>query len=192
MRDGVEGEKLVGMIDPEENSIVPNTKFVNALQIGWWVLNSLRSQLGMSGKAVDLLHDPACQRTVQLIEVPFKARGEFDPVNPWYLRLASSHAVSGECSKNIPRGPNDYNTEVQRVRLRVFLKSRLKSSQGRVLPDRCSRRALRSDLSSAALFTMRKSSNASPHSPTASPARSHLLYRSTGISTVWPMEYSHG
>ena len=83
MRDGVQGKKLVWMIDPEENSIVPDTIFVDAFQIRWWVLNSLRSKLGMSGKAVNFLHDPVCDRTVQLIEVPFKARGEFDPVYPW-------------------------------------------------------------------------------------------------------------
>ena len=76
---------------------------------------------------------------------------------------------------------------VQRARLRERAKSRLKSSHGRVLPDRCSFRALRSLRSRTGLCTIRKSSKALCHSSIALPARSHLLYRSEGISTVWPM-----
>jgi len=62
--DGVQRQKPVRMIDPEENAIVPDTVFMDTFKIRRRVLNSLRAKLGMSGKSVNFLYDSDCHRSV--------------------------------------------------------------------------------------------------------------------------------
>jgi len=183
--DGMKGEYSGLMVYSQENSIVPYAVLVEARQVGRWVPKGLHYQFRVGGQLVDLLHDPTADLRVKLVEVPFEPRSRFDPIDAAHSRLAFwvSHRENSQSDAAGRSG----EMRVQRARLRERAKSRLKSSHGRVLPDRCSFRALRSLRSRTGLCTIRKSSKALCHSSSALPARSHLLYRSEGISTVWPM-----
>jgi len=193
MRDGVEGENAGRMVNPKKDSVVANPILVNSLKVRRRILNGLCYQFRMGGKKVNLLQNSGRHRTVQLEEVAFKMRRSLNLVEARHL-----HQQANCGSDNLRSAPNSVvdlfgrKTRDQSARLRGAATSRLNSSQERVFPDNCSFRALRSRLSRVGLFTIRKSSKASRQSSIASPARSHLLYRSIGISTVCPMKHSHG
>ena len=176
------------VIDPQKHPVVANTILVNSCQIGRRIPKRLRDQLGVGCKVVDFLSDSPGNRRVEIFEFPLKPERRLDPVSVAHRGSAclESRFHTGICCMredaptHRPRG--DY-----RLRRLGRSSSRLNSSQDRVFPESCSRRALRSLRKNLGLCTIRKSSKASCNSSNASEACSNLFINSVGTCTVSPI-----
>ena len=96
VRDSVQGEKVVRMVKPEKNPIVPNAQLVDALQVWRGISNRFCAKLWMSSKKVDFLHNAARHRTVELLKVPLEVGSEFDSIRGLFGRLTISHGIMTE------------------------------------------------------------------------------------------------
>lgn len=189
VRNGVKRHHLSSVVYPQRNPVVPNTVLVEACQVGRRIPEGLRDHFRMPPKIVNLLHDPASHGRVKFTEISFETRGRLDPIGTAHLRQPNFQILCSvkRSSWRNREGQAREALRAYRARLPERVKSRLNSSHDRVLPESCSRRALRSLRSKAGLCRIRKSSNASCNSSSASLARRNLLSNSAGTSTVWPI-----
>jgi|SRR2546426_7949071 len=111
VRDSVESEHLGMVIRPQEDSVVPHAVLVDALQARRWVPKRLRDQFRMRRKVVDLFHNPAGDREVELVEVPLEATGGYDRVRTAHFRQTVLRAVWKEQSRNSAGRPGQWRNE---------------------------------------------------------------------------------
>ncbi len=189
VRNGVKRHYLSSVVHPQKNPVVPDTILVEAGQVGWRIPERLRDDFRMRPKVVNLLHDPASHGRVKFTEISFETWGCLDLIGAAHLRQPNFRILCS-VNRNLRTSSDRQFREGlkgYRPRLPERVKSRLNSSHDRALPESCSRRALRSLRSKAGLCRIRKSSNASCNSSSASLARRNLLSNSAGTSTVWPI-----